>query len=77
MSEARPTYPRAEDRPDRLEHDAGEIKTTLARLEPMIIRIDAMLPLLATRAEVAALDGKLSCAAGRQRPVLKSEIRRR
>jgi hypothetical protein len=47
MSEAR-----AEIRLDHLEADIGEIKTTLARLEPLIIRIDerltSTLPNLAT-----------------------------
>jgi hypothetical protein len=44
---------RTEDRLGRLEQDVGEIKATLARLEPMIIRIDATLPHLATKAELA------------------------
>ena len=48
MSEAR-----TEDRLGRLETDVAEIKTTLARLEPMIVRIDATLPYLATKAELA------------------------
>jgi hypothetical protein len=51
MSEAR-----TEDRLARLEEDVREIKTTLAGLAPMIIRIDerltATLPHLATRAEL-------------------------
>jgi len=61
MSEAR-----AEDRLDRLERDVVDIKATLARLEPLIVRIDERLntelPHLATKAELAALDGKLSTA---------------
>jgi hypothetical protein len=52
MSEAR-----AEDRLVRLEEDVREIKTTLAGLVPMIARIDerlnATLPHLATKAELA------------------------
>lgn len=43
----------SEARIDRLEDDIREIKGTLARLEPMIIRIDATLPHLATKAELA------------------------
>jgi hypothetical protein len=57
MSEARTA-----DRLDHLERDVGEIKTLLARLEPMIIRIDATLPHLATKAELTGEVGKLSIA---------------
>jgi hypothetical protein len=50
---------RTADRLDRLEQDVGEIKTTLGRLEPLIIRIDerlnSTLPHLATKAELADL----------------------
>ena len=57
MSEARTA-----DRLDHLERDVREIKTTLARLEPMIIRIDerlvAELPHLATKAELAEKPGR-------------------
>jgi len=63
MSEAR-----AEDRLDRLETDVHEIKTTLAGLVPLIHRIDERLSTelphlrseMATKADLAALDGKLS-----------------
>jgi hypothetical protein len=52
MSEAR-----TEARLDRIEEDIREIKTTLGRLEPLIIRIDERLktelPYLATKAELA------------------------
>jgi hypothetical protein len=48
---------RTEDRLDRLEADVHEIKTTLARVEPMIIRIDAQLPRLATKAELEKKPG--------------------
>ena len=68
MSEARTV-----DRIERLETDVAEIKQTLTRLEPLIIRIDERLNTelphlrielshLATKAEVSALDGKLSTA---------------
>ena len=40
-------------RVDRLESDVRDIRTTLARLEPMIVRIDAEMGHLATRAELA------------------------
>jgi hypothetical protein len=44
---------RTEDRLGRLEEDVREIKTTLAGLVPIIHRIDAQLPYLATKAELA------------------------
>ena len=44
-----------EARVGRLEQDVGDIKATLGRLEPMIVRIDAQLPYLATKAEFAQL----------------------
>jgi hypothetical protein len=42
----------SEARIDRLDEDVRDIKATLARLEPLIIRIDATLPSLATKAEL-------------------------
>jgi hypothetical protein len=48
MSEAR-----TEGRLDRLEENVGDIKATLARLEPMIVRITTTLPHLANKAELA------------------------
>jgi hypothetical protein len=61
MSEAR-----AEIRLDHLEEDMREIKTTLARLEPLIICIDerltSTLPNLATKAELADKPGKVYLA---------------
>jgi len=53
MSEARTDQ--LEGRLDRLEEDVREIKATLVRLEPMINRIDATLPFLATKVELANL----------------------
>lgn len=41
-----------------LEKDVGEIKAALGRLEPMIIRIDATMPFLATKADLAEKPGK-------------------
>ena len=49
MSEARV------DRLDRLDDEVREIRATLVRLEPMIIRIDAQLPQFATKADLANL----------------------
>ena len=48
----------SETRTDRLEEDVRDIKATLARLEPMIIRIDAQLPHLATKAELEKKPGR-------------------
>jgi hypothetical protein len=42
----------SEARIDRLEEDMHEIRAVLGRLEPMINRIDAQLPHLATKAEL-------------------------
>jgi len=60
MSEARAEpfegrLDRLEGRLDRVEADIGEIKTTLRELVPVIHRIDAQIPYLATKAELADL----------------------
>jgi hypothetical protein len=51
-----------EARVARLEADMADVKAVLARLEPMIVRIDATmqatLPTLATKAELADKPGK-------------------
>jgi hypothetical protein len=56
-SGANPYDPRMEARVARLEEDMREVKAVLSRLEPMIVRIDAVvgatLPTLATKAELA------------------------
>jgi hypothetical protein len=43
----------------RLEEDAKEIKAAVARMEPMITRIDTMLQHIATKASVDALTEKV------------------
>jgi hypothetical protein len=43
----------SEARINRLDEDIRDIKASLARLEPIIIRIDATLPHLTTKAELA------------------------
>jgi hypothetical protein len=48
----------SEARTDRLEDDVRDIKAALVRLEPMIISINATLPHLATKAEVAVLPSR-------------------
>ncbi len=42
----------------RLENDMGEVRAILSRMEPMIVRIDAQMPFLATKEELASLRGE-------------------
>jgi hypothetical protein len=49
----------SETRTDRLEEDVRDIKAAIVRLEPMINRIDAVLPHLATKEELADLRGEV------------------
>ena len=60
---AQPYDPRMEACVARLEEDMREVKGILARIEPMIIRIDAVigatLPTLATKADIADLRSEL------------------
>ena len=65
MSEAR-----TDERLDRLEADVREIKTTLAGLAPIIHRIDATLPHLGTKAELAELRTDLQTEVGTLRTEL-------
>ena len=51
--------PRMEARVARLEEDMREVKVILAQMLPMIIRIDATVPHLATKAELAEKPGKV------------------
>jgi hypothetical protein len=59
-----PYVPPMENRVARLEDDMRDVKSTLSRLEPLIIRIDATLtstlPHLATRAELANLRSEMN-----------------
>jgi hypothetical protein len=43
----------------RLENNVREVKATLAQMLPMIVRIDATLPHLATKAELTELRSEL------------------
>jgi len=54
-----PYHPRMEARVARLEQDMQEVKAVLGRIEPLIIRIDATMPHLATKAELAVLGSDL------------------
>ncbi|MBW4092131.1 MAG: hypothetical protein HIU82_13635 [Proteobacteria bacterium] len=49
-----PDDPGLHARIGRLEEDMQVVKAVLSRVEPMIVRIDAQIPYLATKAELAA-----------------------
>ena len=53
-----PYDPGMEARVARLEQDMREVKAILAQMLPMIVRIDATIPHLATKAELADKPGK-------------------
>ena len=55
----RPERDHLEGRVGRLEEDMRDVRATLARLEPLIVRIDATLPHLATKAELGELKAEL------------------
>jgi len=54
-----PYDPGMEARVARLEQDMHEVKAVLTRIEPLIIRIDATMPHLATKAALAELGSEL------------------
>jgi hypothetical protein len=55
-----PYDPLMEARASRLEEDIREVRTTQSRMEAAIIRIEATLPHLATKADLAQLEVKLA-----------------
>jgi hypothetical protein len=55
-----PYDPLMEARVSRLEEDIREVRTTQSRMEAAIIRIEATLPHLATKADLAQLEVKLA-----------------
>jgi hypothetical protein len=55
-----PYDPAMEARVSRLEEDMREVRATLPRMEAAIIRIEATLPHLATKADLAQLEVKLA-----------------
>ena len=73
-----PHDPWMDARVTRLEDDMGEIKATLRRLEPMIVRLDAVVPHLATKAdltsEISAVRTDLTREIAAVRTDLTSEI---
>ena len=72
--EEAPHDPWMDARVTRLEDDMGEIKATLRRLEPMIMRIDATLPHLATKADLMGVRTELKEETAALRLELKTEI---
>ena len=66
--------PGMEARVARLEEDVSEIRGTLRRLEPMIVRIDAVVPHLATKAEMASLRGEMRSEMESLRGEMRSEM---
>ena len=69
-----PRDPWMDARVSRLEDDMGEIKATLRRLEPMIVRLDATVPHLATKADLAGVRTELKEEISSLRTELKGEI---
>src|ERR1700722_8706567 len=67
--DATPPRPDIEFRVGRLEQDMGDVKSILGQMLPLIVRIDATMPHLATKAEVQAafgtLDGKIGALDGK------------
>jgi hypothetical protein len=61
-------------RVSRLEEEMGEVRAILHRIEPLIVRIDAQIPYLATKAEVESVRRDLSGEIASVRHDLSSEI---
>jgi uncharacterized coiled-coil protein SlyX len=53
-------YDRLESRVARVEGDVHDLKDILGELKVMVARIDAQIPYLATKAEIAGLESKFS-----------------
>ncbi len=70
--------PPMEARVARLEEDMRDVKATLGRLEPMIVRMDAtiaaVLPTLATKAELADLRGEVKAEISELRGEMRSGL---
>jgi hypothetical protein len=62
------------ERVSRLEGDMRDVKGVLSRLEPLIVRMDAALPHLATKADLAEMRGELSGEIARVRGDLSAQI---
>lgn len=67
--DATPPHADLEFRVGRLEQDMGDVRSILGQMLPLIVRIDATMPHLATKAELHAafgtLDGKIGTLDGK------------
>jgi chromosome segregation ATPase len=61
-------------RVSRLEEEMGEVRAILRRIEPLIVRIDAQIPYLATKAEVESVRHDLAGEIASVRHDLSGEI---
>ena len=61
-------------RVSRREEEMGEVRAILRRIEPLIVRIDAQIPYLATKAEVEGVRRDLSGEIASVRQDLSGEI---
>ena len=71
---AGPHDPGMDARVSRLEEEMGEVRAILRRIEPLIVRIDAQIPYLATKAEVEGVRRDLSGEIASVRQDLSGEI---
>ncbi len=69
-----PHDPGMDARVSKLEEEMGDVRAILRRLEPMIVRMDAQLPYLATKEDVAALRGDFSTQFATLRGEVTTEI---
>jgi len=66
--------PALEARVGRLEVDMHDVKSTLGRLEPLIVSIHAQMPYLATKAELEGLRGEVKAEFAAVRGEVKAEF---
>jgi hypothetical protein len=69
-----PQDPALEARVGRLEVDLHEVRSTLGRLEPLIVSIHAQMPYLATKAELEKLRGDVGAEMERLRGDVGAKI---
>jgi hypothetical protein len=69
-----PPPPDLDVRVGRLEREMGDVKAILGQILPLIVRIDATLPHLATKAEMQAAFGALDGKIGDLRIEMHSEL---
>ena len=66
--------PALEARVGRLEVDMHDVKSTLGRLEPLIVSIHAQMPYLATKAELEGLRGEVKAEFAAVRGEVRAEL---